>query len=41
MKAFLLAIVAAAVITVGADMILNSAGFSSAEEGSSANVRLD
>lgn len=40
MKAFLLALVALVVITVGADYALNQAGFSSAEQYSSDDVRL-
>lgn len=40
MKAFLLAMVALAAITVGADMALDEAGFSSAEVYRTENVRL-
>lgn len=40
MKAFVLALVALVVIAVGANQILMRAGFSIAEETSSANVRL-
>ena len=40
MKAFLLAIVATAALTVGADFALNEAGFSSAEVFRTENVRL-
>lgn len=40
MKAFLFALIAAAVITVGANQILINSGFSSANMGSSENVRL-
>lgn len=41
MKAFLLALVATAAITVGADLALDRAGFSSAEVYRTENVRLD
>ena len=40
MKAFLAAIVAAALITVGANLLLNDAGFSARESLSGENVRL-
>lgn len=40
MKAFLAAVVALVVITVGANQVLMRAGFSIADETSSANVRL-
>lgn len=42
MKAFVLAIFAAVVLTIGANLILTNVGFSTANEGtSSSNVRLD
>ena len=41
MKAMLSAFVAIAVIAVGSNLILNRAGFSSEEQGSSPSVRLD
>ncbi len=41
MKSFLLAIVALVAITIAAPMALNAFGFSSAEQQSSPNVRLD
>ena len=40
MKAFLAAIVALVVITVGANFVLENAGFSSARTASDSNVRL-
>lgn len=40
MKAFLAAILALVVITVGANFILENAGFSSADGASDRNVRL-
>ena len=40
MKAFLAALVAMAVITVGADFALYYAGFSAAEQAATASVRL-
>lgn len=40
MKAFLAALIALAVITFGADQVLNRAGFSSAEMFSRDSVRL-
>jgi uncharacterized protein YxeA len=40
MKAFLVAILALVVITVGANFILENAGFSSADVTSDRNVRL-
>lgn len=40
MKAFLAALVLLAVVTVGADMILDNAGFGSAQVYSTDNVRL-
>lgn len=40
MKAFVLAVIAMAVIAVGADVYLKSLGFSSAEVFSSPDVRL-
>ena len=40
MKAFLLALVATAAITIGADMALDELGFSSAELFQTENVRL-
>jgi hypothetical protein len=41
MKAFLLAVVAMAVLAVGADLFLDRLGFSSAERFSMPDVRLD
>lgn len=41
MKAMLIAFVAIAVISVGSNMILKQAGFSSQERGSGPAVRLD
>ncbi|WP_299149362.1 hypothetical protein [uncultured Tateyamaria sp.] len=41
MKAMLLAFVTLGVVSVGAYLILNEAGFSSQERGSGAAVRLD
>lgn len=42
MKAFVLALGAAAVIALGASLLLNNIGYSSAADGtSSSNVRLD
>lgn len=41
MKAFLFALLATAAITVGADLALDRAGFSSAEVYRTENVRLD
>lgn len=41
MKAFLLAVVAMAVIAVGADLYLDRLGFSSAERFTMPDVRLD
>lgn len=41
MKAFLSAVVLMAVITVAAPQVLNRAGFSAAERGTGADVRLD
>ena len=41
MKAFVLALCAAVVITVGANLILNEIGFSAQDPTSSPSVRLD
>ena len=41
MKAFLLASAAIVVIAIGADLVLDRIGFSSAERNAGANVRLD
>lgn len=41
MKAMLSAFAAIALIAIGANFILNNAGFSSQEQSSSASVRLD
>ena len=41
MKAFMAAIVALIVITVGADMLLDRAGFTASERFSMPDVRLD
>ncbi|WP_268957406.1 hypothetical protein [Ruegeria pomeroyi] len=41
MKAFLSAVVLMAVITVAAPQVLSRAGFSAAERGTGADVRLD
>ena len=41
MKAFLLAVVATAALTVGAELALDGAGFSSAEVYRTEHVRLD
>ncbi len=40
MKAFLAAIIAMVLLALGASVVLNEAGFSSAERFSGANVRL-
>jgi len=41
MKAFLAALVVMAVISVGADAVLDTVGFSTSEQGSTQHVRLD
>lgn len=41
MKAMLAAFVASALIAIGANVILKNAGFGSADQSVSANVRLD
>lgn len=41
MKAFILALIAAVIITVGANFALKEAGFSAKETTTSPNVRLD